>query len=49
VLEIPEVQEVVGEAGEDIVGVEGGDILGAVPFGVAEEVRDAAIIRGARW
>src|SRR5207245_11462498 len=48
VLEVAEVQEVIGEAGEDVVGVKGRDILSAVPFGVAEAVRHAgAIIRDA--
>src|SRR5206468_3716176 len=45
VLEVAEVQEVIGKTGEDIVGVEGRDILRAVPFGVAEAVGHAAIIR----
>src|SRR5207247_495495 len=48
VLEVAEVQEVIGEAGEDVVGVKGRDILSAVPFGVAEAVSHAgAIIRDA--
>src|SRR5207247_10783748 len=48
VLEVAEVQEVIGEAGEDVVGVKGRDVLGAVPFGVAEAVAHAgAIIRDA--
>ena len=48
VLEVAEVQEVIGEAGEDVIGVKGRYVLRAVPFGVAEEVRHAAIIRGVR-
>src|SRR5207247_3519662 len=49
VLEVAEVQEVIGQAGEDVVGVERRDILSAVPFGVAEAVSHAgAIIRDAR-
>ena len=47
VLEVAEVQEVIGEAGEDVIGVEGRDILRAVPFGVAEAVDHAGdIIHG---
>ena len=48
VLEVAEVEEVVGQAGEDVVGVKRRDLLGAVPFGVAEaEVHAADIIRDA--
>ncbi len=35
-LEVAEVHEIVGQAFEDVIGGELGDILGAVPHGIAE-------------
>ncbi len=34
VLQVAEVHQVVGQAGEDVIGVERGYVLGAVPLGV---------------
>lgn len=42
VLEVAEVHEVVGERLEDFVGIEGRDLLRAVPFAVAESNHDVS-------